>query len=116
MSYVFCTADVINEVNNNNHINVTYPWNDNDHVFLGVPPHAALLQELRSIRADQLNLIENFVDKVKEALEGYGVNADRISEQRLRLVLDEFRQEVFTRMGDLRMNGGDNNNSNDIDE
>ena len=59
-SYVFRTADVINEVNNNNHINVTYPWNDNDHVFSGVPPHAALLQELRSIRADQLNLIQSF--------------------------------------------------------
>ena len=75
-------------------INVSYPWNDEEHVFSGVPPHVALLQELKTVRTDQKMLIDNFVDRVKEALASYGVNADRMTEHNLRRVLEEFRVNI----------------------
>ena len=111
-SHVFRDATVLEKINNDNIIiKVTYPWNDNNHVFTGVPPHVSLLQELCSIKEDQLTLIGSFVDRVKEALTDFGVNADRLSEQRLRTVLDEFQTTIFNQLNNInRLEGANNNN------
>ena len=95
-------------------VKISFPWNDDIHVFTGVPPHIALLQELRIVRIDQIKLIDSFVDKVKEALETFGVNADRLSENRLRTVLDEFRQQLREQMGNLDAVTNINNNINNV--
>jgi hypothetical protein len=40
--------EVIEKLSNQNElIKVTYPWSDNNNHFSGVPPHVALLQEIR---------------------------------------------------------------------
>ena len=52
---------------------VTYPWNDN-HVYSGILPHISMMQQLTLLQTDQKNLIDNFVDRVKVALEEFGVN------------------------------------------
>jgi hypothetical protein len=74
-------------------VNVTYPWNDTKgHTFSGVPPpNTSLLQELMTIKVDQRFLISSFVTKVKEALEGFGLDEDRIStEKRIKTLLTDF--------------------------
>jgi hypothetical protein len=76
-------------------LRVTYPWNDMEHTFSGVPPHTSLLQELQTIKVDQRDLISNFVSKVKTALEGFGYDADRISmEQRIKNLLTDFAEKM----------------------
>jgi hypothetical protein len=76
-------------------VKVTYPWNDMAHSFSGVPPHTSLLQELQTIKVDQRDLINNFVTRVKTALEGFGLDADRISmEQRIKNLLTDFAEKM----------------------
>jgi hypothetical protein len=90
--------NVLTKIETLKFLRVTYPWNDNEHVFGGIPPHVALLQQLKLLRSDQLNLINNFTDRVKEALTSYGVNADKLTEERLRLVLKDFQHELTGHM------------------
>ena len=77
-SHVYRDKSVYNflTMDGDNKVKVTYPWNDNRHVFTGVAPHVALLQDLHMIRTDQQYLIDSFVDKVKIALSEYGVGSD----------------------------------------
>ena len=105
-NHVIRTASVVlrnNEIIERAHalITFTFPWNDSEHIFTGVPPHVVILQELTTIRTDQRMLIDNFIDKVKEALTNYGVNSDRLTEQHLRRVLDEFRQNIQQQFNSL---------------
>jgi hypothetical protein len=89
-------------------IRVSYPWNDMDRTFSGVPPHTSLLQELQSIKVDQRDLITNFVTKVKIALEDVGLDVDRISmEQRIKTLLTDFAEK----MDNLYGKGGNGNNN-----
>jgi hypothetical protein len=46
---------------------VSFPWNDNQHHYSGIPPHVALLQELAVVKStqqqlilDQKQMVENF--------------------------------------------------------
>jgi hypothetical protein len=74
---------------------VTYPWNDMERTFSGVPPHTSLLQELQTIKVEQRDLINNFVSRVKTALEGFGLDADRISmEHRIKNLLNDFAEKM----------------------
>ena len=72
---------------------VTYPWNDNVHAFSGVPPHAALLQEVSHIRSNQLLLLDTFVDRVGEAMTRHGYGPNRLTDESLRHILREFKEE-----------------------
>ena len=54
---------------------------------------------------------------MKEALDSYGVNGDRLTENRLRVVLDEFQISMNDRFRNMDMivnNNNNINNSNDI--
>jgi len=55
-------------------VHVLYPWNDHGHRYTGVPLHVMTLQELTLLREEQKNLIDGFVDRVKTALQEYGVD------------------------------------------
>lgn len=93
---------VMDKVRNDNVVIVTYPWNDPHHAFTGVPPSVSLLQELAEVKSDQKSLIDSFVDRVTQALDAFGIDGDRLSEQRLRLVLDEFTVTMRAELSDLR--------------
>jgi hypothetical protein len=107
---------VLTKIDTLKFLRVTYPWNDNEHVFGGIPPHVALLQQLMLLRSDQMNLINTFTDRVKEALASYGVNSDRLTEDRLRTVLKDFQEELAVHMDRFDQASSRMGNSNsDID-
>ena len=59
-----------------NLIVVKYPWNDRVHAFSGIPPYVSILQDISLVRHDQRELIDNFINQVKEALRQYGINGN----------------------------------------
>jgi len=75
-------------------VRVSYPWNDRGHVYTGIPPHVVTLQELTLLQEDQKNLIDNFVSKVKVALQEYGIDDERLTVENLNWILDTFRNEL----------------------
>ncbi len=107
-SVVLHQADVVQRCDENPGIVVvTCPWNDNvGHVYTGVPPYVAMLQELTLLRTKQINLIDGFVnkvktaleeygvDRVKTALEEYGVDSEWLTVENLNWILDCFRDEL----------------------
>jgi rubredoxin len=100
-SHVMRNDDIVKfalgDDDNESKVKVTYPWNDQDHVFTGIAPHVALLNDMKLIQSDQQRLIATFVDKVKEALQDYGVNNDSYGEDRIRMVLDQFQEAMLQR-------------------
>jgi hypothetical protein len=54
----------------------------------------SLLQSLKLIRSDQQRLIDMFVDKVKQALNEYGVGQDHFGADEFRRMLEEFKQTM----------------------
>lgn len=75
-------------------VKVSHPWNDDVNKFSGIPPHAALLQELAGIRSNQVQLIDGFVDKVKVALVDCGVTGGQITETHLQRLFDKLRDDL----------------------
>jgi len=70
-SITFYCADIVVKFDSNHDIAVvTYPWNDiNSHAYSGIPLHTAMMQQLILLQTDQKNLIDNFVNRVKVALQ-----------------------------------------------
>ena len=60
----------------------------------GVPPHVALLQERHCLKVKQQSLIDNFISKVKTAIEECDLASGTLSEQRLRQIFDGFSAEI----------------------
>lgn len=77
---------------------VTFPWNDSVHNFSGIPPHAALLQQIAEIRSSQCTLVETFVDRVREALTTHGYGPNRLTADTLQVILREFQTEFQTQV------------------
>ena len=81
---LFQDEEVLHQLDNNpNCVVVTYPWSSNGGSFTGVPPHVAVLQELHSLKVKQQSLIDNFISKVKIAIEEWDLASGTLSEQRL---------------------------------
>ncbi|KAG7371768.1 hypothetical protein IV203_017910 [Nitzschia inconspicua] len=57
------------------------------------------------VRADQRELIDSFIDKVKEGLEQFEVNGAQLTEHRLRQVLEHFEERIRT----IEFRGGQGN-------
>ena len=72
---------------------VTYPWNDDVHQFSGIPPHVALLQEITVLRSQQTQLVDGFVDRIREALSSNGYGPNRLTTESLQRILTEFKEE-----------------------
>ena len=81
---LFQDKEILHQLDNNpNCVVVTYPWSSNGGSFTGVPPHVAVLQELHSLTVKQQSLIDNFISKVKTAIEECDLVSGTLSEQRL---------------------------------
>jgi hypothetical protein len=85
---------------------VTHPWNDDRHVFTGIPPHVAVLQDLNLVKVQQRELIDTFVVKVKQAIDESGVGGGVLSEARLRAIFDDFATTLEVRLNRLEGGGG----------
>ena len=95
VSVVLHHRDVIERCNTNSDLMcVSYPWNDWGHVYTDIPPHVVTLQELTLLREDQKNLIDNFVSKVKVALQEHIIDNERLMVENLNWILDTFRNEL----------------------
>jgi hypothetical protein len=92
------TVEVLNKINNNNILKVTYPWND-DQAFSGIPPHVSLLQEVTVIKDKQSQLVADFIGEMKVTLEQMGVDGGRRSEQNLIRILNNFEERFIGKMG-----------------
>ena len=62
--HLFRNADLLQHVSNGNGcVVVSFPWSSiGVHVFTGIPPHVAVLQELNEMKTQQQGLIESFID------------------------------------------------------
>ena len=93
--------------NNPNCVVVTYPWSSNGGSFTGVPPHVAVLQELQSLKVKQQSLIDNFISKVKTAIEECDLASGTLSEQRLRQIFDGFSADIREQLLNIGQGTGD---------
>jgi hypothetical protein len=82
-------------------IQVTFPWNDDDNAFSGIPPHVAIMQQVQQINEKQSRLVGDFITEMKATLEDMGVNGERMSEANLRGVLADFEERFANRFGGL---------------
>ena len=82
-------------------LKVTHPWNDSINKFTGVPPHCVLLQEIAAVRSSQNQMLDSFVDKVKEALVETGVTGGQFTEQRFQCIFDKFQDDIRVLAGNL---------------
>ena len=81
---LFQDEEILHQLDNNpDCVVVTYLWSSNGGSFMGVPPHVAVLQELQSLKEKQQSLIDNFISKVKTAIEECDLASATLSEQRL---------------------------------
>ena len=96
---LFQDKAVLHQLDNNpNCVVVTYPWSSNGGSFMGVPPDVAVLQELQSLKVKQQSLIDNFISKVKTAIEECDLPGGSLSEQRLRQIFDGFSAEIHEQL------------------
>ena len=75
---LFRDEEILHQLDNNpNCVVATYPWSSNGGSFMG------FLQELQSLKVKQQSLIDNFISKVKTAIEECDLASGTLSEQRL---------------------------------
>ena len=105
---LFQDEEILHQLDNNpNCVVVTYPWSSNGGSFIGVPPHVAVLQELQSLKVKQLSLIDNFISKVKTAIEECDLTSGTLSEQRLRQIFDGFSVDIHGQLLNIGQGTGD---------
>jgi hypothetical protein len=118
VSHVLKLPDILEKLKDPDFIKVTYPWNDNEHVFTGVPPHCAVLQHLARISEKQSEMLSGFVDNVVAGLDKAGVSGERLTSERIRDILNEFKDDLqrslrvrnlATDMADISVNDNNNN-------
>ena len=83
---------------------VSYPWSSNGGSFTGVPPHVAVLQELQSLKVKQQSLIDNFISKVKTAIEECDLASGT---QRLRQIFDGISVDIHEQLLNIGQGTGD---------
>ena len=74
---------------------------------MGVPPHVAILQELQSLKVKQQSLIDNFISKVKTAIEECNLAGGTLSEQRLWQIFDGFSADIHGQLLSIGQGAGD---------
>ncbi len=93
-SFILRQADIIAKCTTNPEVVIiAYPWTEDgngNHVYSGIPLHSAIMQQLTYLQANQKNLIENFINKVKVALEEFGIDSERMTVENLHHILDQF--------------------------
>lgn len=85
--------------NDKDMIQVTFPWNDVDKAFSGIPPHVSIMQQVQQINDKQSRLVGDFIGEMKATLEQMGVDGGRMSEDNLRGILNNFEERFANRFG-----------------
>ena len=98
---------LLDNENDNPPVVVTYPWSAAGHVYTGIPPHVAVLEELQVLKNQQRTLIDSFIENVKTAIDECGLAGGALSEQRLRTIFNDFSDELRQQFSAA---GGGNNN------
>ncbi len=95
-SAVLRRADVVEKLESNSLIvKVSYPWaNVEENAFSGIPPHCTILNELARARVLQQDIVDQFVERVKQAMTEYGVNNNQMNEQNIRNLLETIQEEM----------------------
>ena len=107
---LFRNADALQSLDNDEGcIVVSYPWTDSMRCYTGVPPHVALLQEVTYVKEEQRQLIDNFVNKVKTAIDESGVAGGNLTVPQLRAMFDTFAADIRGQLASLE--GGVANNA-----
>jgi hypothetical protein len=108
-NHTFLVSSVVhrNEVveNYRESVKVTFPWNDSNHHYSGIPPHVAVLQDLSVLKNaqqqllhDQQQMVGNFVAQTRRLLEEMGHDGGRMADrQYMRNMLDEFQHNFDQR-------------------
>ena len=105
---LFQDEETLHQLDNNPFcVVVSYPWSSNGGSFTGVPPHVAVLQELQSLKVKQQSLIDNFISKVKTAIEECDLASGTLSEQRLRQIVDGFSADIHEQLLNIGQGAGD---------
>ena len=106
--HLFRNADLLQHVSNGNGcVVVSFPWSSiGVHVFTGILPHVAVLQELDEMKTQQQGLIDSFIDKVKQAIDECGLAGGALSEHRLHTIFDGFVEEIRRQLGQIGNNNG----------
>jgi hypothetical protein len=84
---------------------ITFPWNDSDNVFTGIPPHVSVMQELACIKEKQQRLIGEFVDEVSVVIGKLATDGGRMTEDGIRSIMLEFQHSFLKEFNN-------NNNTN----
>lgn len=92
-------AQFNNDNNNNDMVQVTYPWADKNHAFSGIPPHVALMQQVSKVLDNQSQLVAEFIRELTKALEQMGIDGGRMSEANLVRILKNFEDNFMNRVG-----------------
>jgi hypothetical protein len=91
-SYVHRLASLTSKIEK---VRITFPWNDKEKAFSGVPPQMSLLYEVTELKDRQQGMVVELVEEIKKLLEDMSMDGGRLTEQNLRKILGEF-QEAFT--------------------
>jgi hypothetical protein len=94
-SICFRNATELKIVEEEKWIQIVHPWScgQANYKFSGVPPYCTILQHVIEVRSEQRVFCLNFVDKIKQALTEFGVNAGSLSEERVTAIMNEFYQK-----------------------
>jgi hypothetical protein len=99
-SNAFRNGELFEKLNDNTEwIQVTYPWNDIDKAFSGIPPHVSVLQELSLIKNKQGQLVKEIVAEMKTVVEQLGADGGRMSEENLRTLFSNLEERLVSRIG-----------------
>lgn len=108
--------------NNPNVLKILFPWNDtHGHSYSGIPPHSALLNDLKALRVGQESMISSFSVEIKRALDESMVvgNSAGMTEKKLLECFDSLKVDILDQLASLerRHNVGEiigNNNDDNV--
>jgi hypothetical protein len=95
-SQVHCSEELLGQ---SEFVLLSYPWDEINNAFSGIPPHISVMQELTCIKDWQLKLVDTFIGKMRDLLETMGINGGRMLENNLRTILNEFQASFIAQMG-----------------
>ena len=89
------------------HTRVLYPWSNDAHTysFSGIPPHVALLFEIRIVAERQRKMVEELLVRIDETLDRRGIAGGTMSEQRMREIVRTATEDIRDGMNRLAIQG-----------
>jgi hypothetical protein len=102
VSHICRSTELATAIDDNEVVAVVYPWSDKyNRVFTGIPPHAALLQELQLIKMEQRELMASFTQKVHDAICSSGMGGGVMTELRMKEIVAEHSKNILDKIDAL---------------